>query len=282
MLRNLIHFYRFWHGTLHLKGAGLLLRFYVQIFGAHPKIKLALPEKQTISLDFHDISAITWLNHSLGDSFQEHGLIKAILSLSEKPSTLWDIGANCGLFSYHLAKARPSWKILFFEPNPMMFELASTALNPFSQVKGYPIALSDNPNNALLVIPRGASTVGTIEVCNKGNSLVDVIQVVCNTGDDFLQTSGSQFPDFIKIDTEGHEASVIRGMVNLISTYKPVIFFEHISLSDEEVFNLLPTGYEIFCISSDNGLIEKGFNRKNGHNSALFPREKVPIFLDLN
>jgi FkbM family methyltransferase len=38
------------------------------------------------------------------------------------------------------------------------------------------------------------------------------IQVQAMTGDEFLRIGNGSFPTFLKIDVEGHELSVLRGM----------------------------------------------------------------------
>ena len=268
----LIHFYKFWHGRLHLKGAGLLLLWARSILPGLSFIKLRLQEGHILELDFHDVSAMYWLNHTLGDRFEEEGLLTAVLSEIREGSVVWDVGANCGLFSYRLAQNTKAKQIIFFEPNQAMFQLAKTATTPHSKVQGFPYALSDQSGFGTLVVPHGGSTTATMEADRTNRSGIST-QIECRRGDELVETGLLKAPHIIKIDTEGHEIAVISGLKNIITRHRPIIFFEHISLSDSEVLRLTPQQYTIYSVSDRDGSLSEGFCRHRGHNSALVPKE---------
>lgn len=269
-----VNFYRLWHGSLHLKGAGALLRNALPIFPGLKSYALALPEGQQITVDFRDCSAIYWLNHLLGDRFEEEGLLAAVKQQLTPQSIVWDVGANCGLFSYRLAREGQSKSVVFFEPNPKVFELSEQAVQPFKKVKGYRLALSDSSGTVSFVIPEKGSTYATLEperTERSGNE----IQVECITGDELITSGEVAPPDVIKIDTEGHELAVIRGLEKTISRHKPVVFFEHISITDDEVTKIVPPLYQIFSVSDADGSLSPGFDRRRGHNSVLMPGSRA-------
>lgn len=269
----LVGFYRFWHGKLHLKGGGLLLRFLLPFSAGLHSFRVKLSEGHSVILDFRDISAIYWLNHLLGDRFEEEGLLASVISHANEHDVVWDVGANCGLFSYRLAKESKAKTIIFFEPNPSMYNLASTACAPFKNIQGLEYALSDRSRQASLTIPEGGSTTGTLEV-ERTERTGNTTTIECRTGDELVQSGVLKAPQIIKIDTEGHELAVISGLKNIIATYNPIIFFEHISISDEEAKHVVPDGYEIYSVSDQDGALAMGFNRAKGHNSALVPKRK--------
>jgi hypothetical protein len=97
-------------------------------------------------------------------------------------------------------------------------------------------------------------------------------RIQCKTGDQILRETVLQPPTIIKIDTEGHEVSVIKGLKNIIDKFRPVIFFEHISLSNKEVMALVPEGYDLYSVSDKDGTLELGLDRSKGHNSVLKPK----------
>ncbi|MBD2124676.1 FkbM family methyltransferase [Trichocoleus sp. FACHB-262] len=269
--RFLIFFYNFWHGYLHLKGAGLLVRFFVPFLPSLHHFRLNLPEGHSIFVDFRDVSATYWLNHLLGDRFEEEGLLAAIVAQTQQNTVIWDIGANCGLFSYRIARETEARRIVFFEPNPAMFDLAQAATEPFENIQGLSWALSDKSGSAALTVPEGGSTTGTLEAARTDRS-GKIAQIECTTGDQLVQDGVLEAPDIIKIDTEGHEVFVVKGLMGIISKFRPTIFLEHISISDEEVMDLIPEGYEIFSVSDHDGSLTVSFNRSIGHNSALIPK----------
>jgi FkbM family methyltransferase len=256
---------------LHLKGAGALLRILTPYLRGLHRFPMTLPEGQTIHVDFRDISAFYWLNGLLGERFEEEGLLASIVSVTDENSVIWDVGANGGLFSYYLAKRALHKNIVFFEPNPMMYSLAMSALQAFPSVQGCPYALSDRSGAASLVVPEGGSTIGTLEAARTERSGT-ATPIECRTGDELIEDQILPPPHVIKIDTEGHEVCVVHGLIRSMRALKPKIFFEHISISDSEALGLVPEGYKLYSVSDEDGSLEEGFNRKRGHNSALIPQ----------
>lgn len=265
-----VNFYKFWHGKLHLRGAGLLLRFSLPFCPGLRSFTLRLAEGHYVTVDFRDVSAIYWLNELLGERFEELGLLTSLNHLIRDNDIVWDIGANCGLFSYRLATSSKAKYIFFFEPNPAMYHLASAACAPFENTHGFNYALSDRCGAASFTIPEGSSTTGTIEAV-RTERIGSSINIECETGDRLVHSGLLEPPQIIKIDTEGHELSVINGLMAVISTYRPIIFFEHISVTDEEVTSMIPEGYDIYSVSDLDGTLKIGFDRRIGHNSALIP-----------
>lgn len=267
----LVGFYRLWHGRLRLKGAGYLISKLAPVAKSLQQYPLQLPEGHRIKLDFRDISAVYWLNYSLGDKFEEAGLLRAIKAYVRPGDAVWDVGANCGVVSYLLARTTSARAIVFFEPNKAMFSLSREALAPFPQASGMNLALSDKTGEANLTVPDRHSTTGTMHPETTDRSGCRQ-RITCATGDELVATGKAPAPNVIKIDTEGHEASVVKGLRETIRTHRPVVFFEHISLTDAQVQAMVPEGYDVYAVGSTDGSLKKGFDRTLGHNSALIPR----------
>lgn len=268
----LMNFYRFWHGRLKFKGAGLAIRLLAPYSALLQRYPLVLPEGQTLHLDFRDVSAWYWLNYTLGDKLEEEGLIESLRRVSKPGDTIWDVGANCGLFSYVVARNLPECRIVFFEPNPFVFGIACSALQPFSNVQGVNIGLSSSKHEDIsLTLPPGGSTVGTLEP-NKLGRLGAIISVSVDTGDSIINSLRAPAPDTIKIDAEGHEGEILKGLASTIKARGPKIFFEHIGLSDSEVRALVPARYSLNSVADGTGEIKKTFERQAGHNALLLPQ----------
>lgn len=262
--------YRLWHGKLHLKGAGALLTKAAASLPSLQHYSLTLPEGTRIQVDFRDVSAMYWCNHLMGDPFEEHGLVQAIHQHMESGDILWDIGANSGLLSYHIAKAGKAGEIHSFEPNPKMSRLASQAVSSFQHAVVHPFGISETDAELTLTIPHGHTTMGTLEPDSTGRS-GDHCTVVCRAGDDLVFKEGFRPPRIIKIDTEGHELSVLRGLRRTIATHRPVIFLEHISLDLDEVKEVVPSSYRQFTVCDSTGELHPADAIHLGHNSALLP-----------
>lgn len=222
-------------------------------------------------LDFRDVSAWYWLNHFLGEEPEEAGLLQAMAKASQTGEVIWDVGANCGLFSYLLGRRRPDNRIIFFEPNRFAFEMASSALRPFPKISGMNIGLSRcKLQNACFTIPKGESTLGALQpkVPSGGK---EIFSVVLDAGDRLVEQEGWPAPHLLKIDTEGHEVEVLAGLARTIRHHKTKVFFEHLGLTDNQVKNLLFPGYELFSISNETGELIRGLDRSVGHNAAMLP-----------
>ena len=263
--------YRVWHGSFHWKGAGWLIRWAAPFTRGLQQFPLHLDEGQNVAVDFRDPAAFGWLYHLLGESYQEDGLVHAIQLTTFPQSVIWDIGANSGLLSYRLAawSCGKQIEIHSFEPNPTVFSMARTALAPFPFVHLHNCALSDSETVLTLNIPAEGSACASLET--GAAEPMTRVEVHCYRGDSL---QGIPFPDIIKIDTEGHELKVLAGLSGIIATKKPLVFFENISLTDEEIQANTPPDYQIYSVSNDDGSLTQGIHRELGHN-CLFATIKA-------
>jgi FkbM family methyltransferase len=269
--QGLVDIYRVWHGTLHLKGAGLLLTTAARFLKPLQNFPLILPEGQTIYVDFRDVSAMYWINHLMGDTFEERGLLIAIKPFLKNGGVVWDIGANSGLLAYQLARMKVKIELHLFEPNPRMFKLASEVVAPFDNVESHEFGLSDKESELTLIVPAGHATLGTLEPSATGRQGAEY-NITCRTGDNMVLAGGYRAPDVIKIDTEGHELSVISGLRETMVLHRPVVFFEHISVDSKLILDLVPPGYQMFGVSDATGELRENFGSGECHNSVLIPR----------
>lgn len=268
MASGLVGLYKLWHGALRLPGAGILLHHSAAFCPALQKYPLIISPKIRVHVDFRDVSAFCWINHLLRDPFTEIGLVKAIAARPSSSGTIWDVGANGGLFSFVLANMVSCTKIEFFEPQPALFRLAKEATADFANVRGHNFALSDNNGEALFNLPKGDSSRCKI-VSDPPLGFVGKTMIV--SGDRLVADKQATPPNLIKIDTEGHEKKVLTGLVTTIKMMKPDIFFEHIDQSDRDIESMCPVGYELFTATNGSGKLVKGLNRHIGHNAAFLP-----------
>jgi FkbM family methyltransferase len=158
-------------------------------------------------------------------------LCAAWLEEEERP-VMYDIGANAGFVSTHLAQmlAAHAPKIYAFEPVPATFAKLThsvqrlglgAAVHPVAAAvvdSAGPLHLSYSEKNSLLaqVSLRGLN----VRVGDK------VAQAEGVTLDAFA--SANALPQLMKIDVEGSEAAVLRGARGLLSRPdRPAILFEH-------------------------------------------------------
>jgi len=129
-----------------------------------------------------------------------------------------DIGANSGIYSFHMSRFASS--VLAFEPNP---EYHDKLRSIGKKVQLQTFALSDVYEKTILRIPKTAwgagHGLGTLEQVE--GEISQEVTVEAKTLDQ-LDLS----PGFIKIDVEGHEMRVIRGATATLLRSRPNVLVE--------------------------------------------------------
>lgn len=187
-----------------------------------------------------------------GNQYEEK-YSKALLEQIRSSDVVWDIGANIGLYSVQFAKRLGTdGAVKAFEPVPEVFIKLkeNTELHP--QVTCSNIALSEA--NGPTFIERGQDPLlATSRIINDKSD--SSIQVQAMTGDEFLRIGNGSFPTFLKIDVEGHELSVLKGMKELLEKNPPrvigvEIHFEKLTEVGEkygpmEIVHMLQRNYKL-------------------------------------
>jgi FkbM family methyltransferase len=160
--------------------------------------------------------------------------VSAALSENLRPNEVfWDIGANTGYHSVLIKSLIPSIEVVSFEPNPEVF-LRLVENQRLNGVGGrlLPIALGIEVGvQRLHVVDNGNSGLTT----SKPSSLINYdsqLEVLTLTGDFAVENFLAPFPDTIKIDVEGSELDVLRGMPGILQNNPPhTIIFEALNPS---------------------------------------------------
>jgi FkbM family methyltransferase len=173
-------------------------------------------------------------------------------------ATVLDVGASWGLFTYHLAhQVGKTGQVYSFEPHPanalMLRKLAKARPN----VHFSPVAVSDAPGRAELVVPKQHNRLVTAQSSLShgfdGQGVdVEKIQVPTVRLDDELGPAVKV--DFVKIDVEGHEMSVLSGGSSMFRRCLPSILIEieqrHLDMPIKDVFQQVEElGYQLFYIT---------------------------------
>jgi FkbM family methyltransferase len=171
-----------------------------------------------------------------GKIFEEDLIAQIILFISHAKCML-DIGAHAGSHSFMYSKINPNAHIFSFEPQKEMFKLLNYNLyqnNNCTNVKTYNMAVghietithmmenvTDGPtiNNRVEYGTDSLYNLGGLSLGSSGES-VNMITI-----DKFVQDNNLDV-DYMKIDVEGAEPLVIRGAMNTIKKFKPIILFE--------------------------------------------------------
>ena len=137
----------------------------------------------------------------------------------------FDIGANVGIVSLAVAKERGNQAtILAFEPQERIARkiAVSAKLNGFDHLKVYAVAAAEHDEEADFFVP-GASTHSSL-IAPSGRTVKTTCRTICL--DEQVQKGNLPVPQVVKVDVEGAEAAVFRGMRHIIATESPILVFE--------------------------------------------------------
>lgn len=126
---------------------------------------------------------------------------------------VWDVGANVGHYSTLMAqKAGETGKVYAFEPSPKNRERLQLATAGYTNIVLMPVALADSPGT--FAFREGTYGDGhDARVVRDHETGDDLAKVRVETGDRLVANGEVALPTFIKIDVEGFEIDVLRGML---------------------------------------------------------------------
>jgi FkbM family methyltransferase len=163
-------------------------------------------------------------------------------------STVIDVGASWGLFTYHLARRVGQEGLLYsYEPHPANALVLQKLANARPNVLFRPVAVSDSPGTAGMLVPRHNNRLITAQssLARGFEGIADVrverVEVSTVKLDD--EISETQEIDFVKIDVEGYEIPVLRSGASMLRRCLPALLIEieqrHLSFPIEKVFQEL-------------------------------------------
>jgi len=167
--------------------------------------------------------------------------------------TVWDIGANVGIFSFAAAAlAGPEGRILAVEADTWLVSLlrrsAAASGKDIAPVEVLPMAVSNEVGVARFNIARRGRASNHLEVTGGSTQTGGVRENQC-VPTATLDWLLNRFPPpkFIKIDVEGAEELVLSGAQRLLKDIRPIILCEIFDKSRPAIDPLLHShGYELF------------------------------------
>jgi FkbM family methyltransferase len=131
-----------------------------------------------------------------------------------KGGVFFDVGANHGSYSRYLRQLVPNARIYAFEPHPKSFAILSQDVSDSGTILVNK-ALSDTPGEMTLY--DFAECDGSTQASLSRDAVAlfsgDVVEhrITCTTLDAFMAENAIERIDFLKVDTEGFDLSVLRG-----------------------------------------------------------------------
>ncbi len=166
------------------------------------------------------------LGHLDFESPQFQRVLRAVFEAGLR-GTVIDVGANIGKFLLNLAQVDPHARYLGFEPLIPAAAYVRRLIreNGLSNHSIVPVALSDHCGSAIIRFGSESDASASLEGDMRPSSMYANSQMVATSTLD-LHARELDGVSIVKIDVEGAELAVLRGMVETIARHRPPILIE--------------------------------------------------------
>jgi len=130
---------------------------------------------------------------------------------------VYDVGSNLGVFSILLAKkVGTKGVVVAFVPETQTFSHLqdNIKLNNFNNVKAFNLALAECDKDAELYLGQVTGACSLVKQADGGHGFQ---KVKVRKGDSFVTKEKLPLPNLVKIDVEGAEYDVIKGLQETLS-----------------------------------------------------------------
>jgi FkbM family methyltransferase len=176
-----------------------------------------------------------WANaeHSIGDHLKHYPYysrnlprIAKYLEVKYPQYSIIDVGANIGDTIALLRTAQVDQQVYLIEGEPSYFKLMQANLPQFNKAKAYLTFLGEEST-----LQTGAivSAEGTARLDKNAPAVIHIQKL-----DELALTEQFEEVKLLKIDTDGFDFKILRGSFELLTRFKPVLFFEYDAVYLEE------------------------------------------------
>ncbi len=188
---------------------------------------------------------------------------KWMINTLKLKEVFFDVGAHFGFFSLLAAQlVEENGKVISFEPAAIAANILHSNTERLRQVRMVQAAVGESTGSVMFMegIHGQTESSGMMSPEEELNETIQGNLVNCISLDDF-SVKEKLIPTVIKIDAEGSELKVLKGMSQLLQTHKPTIIMEfwskqfHNNQQHIDAMNLLiSNGYTMNLIDDDGKL----------------------------
>ncbi|MCB9458026.1 MAG: FkbM family methyltransferase [Anaerolineaceae bacterium] len=195
---------------------------------------------------------------------REHDEMEMVSKLIKSGDNIVEVGAHIGYLTLYFAQLTgQEGQIIAFEPVPDSAEYLKKNTKSHSNITVERKAASDQAGTLPFYVDTLSGMTSTlVSEDNVHQANVDYafgelqfktiqVEVVCL--DDFLNEKGF-VPDFIKVDAEGAEYDIVRGLSQILAQNHPVLWLE-VSRNKSELYDLLSVAGYVLIDAQGNRLM---------------------------
>ena len=199
-------------------------------------------------------------------------------------SNVVDIGINVGQSLLDFHEFMPEANYIGFEPNPACVFYLNELIrrNSLRNKTILPFGLNEK-KEVLKLMSKGWDDASSSVVSHRGNFYETTIYTT--TGDDAISDLKLKNIDFIKVDVEGFELSVLKGLRNTIMTHQPIVFCEvnEGSANQKELFDFVSSlDYHVYAPTKELNafrVMELPLQERYANDFVLIHPSKVEAWL---
>ena len=170
----------------------------------------------------------------------------------EEDFVVFDIGANIGVFTCFAANLVKKGKVFAFEPVSMVFNILKKNTESYMNIEIFQLGLGSREETKEILIRTwnpGYSTITDSAIQRPKESFDIKENIKISKLDNIVNKLNLEKINFIKIDVEGYEIEVLKGSIETINKFRPILgislhnpFFEK---EIREIFEKEIENYEI-------------------------------------
>jgi FkbM family methyltransferase len=167
-------------------------------------------------------------NPAYGTGDNELPVQQAVREVLRPGEVFYDVGANVGFFTVIAAAvAGPAGKVFAFEPVPLNFAYLeyNCRLNDFRNVECVEAAIGSSSREETLLLAE-YSGGAALESAGPPPDLAGAMRVPTFALDDWVAAGLGPLPNVVKIDVEGAELEVLRGMAEVLNRKRTKVVLE--------------------------------------------------------
>jgi FkbM family methyltransferase len=165
----------------------------------------------SLVIALRNVGRVLGINRLVAGAFQRGYEANYDASLSKCISlgdTVWDIGANIGMYTVRFANlVGASGLVVAFEPSKVNFLRLTRSCESLRNVELQPFGLGEVNGNVRF--QQGADDLGATSRICEDREVGEIVEV--RVGDDLI-AEGLSAPSVIKMDVEGFEGEVLKGL----------------------------------------------------------------------
>ncbi len=243
------------------RGKYLIASILTRIFGS-----FIVNTKEGLAIDIYLTSQMDTSYFNI--DFKKNNLILAEINTLKEGQNFLDVGANIGYYSLFASKIiGNAGRVYSFEPSNREFRrlLKNIELNNCTNIIPLNIALSDLDSEIKFSIAKGHTGLNSMIIADK--SVVKSPQIIRSMRLDSIFNSENKKFHLIKIDVEGAELLVLKGMANLLQEHliqKLVVeitprFFKVFDYEKVDIYNFLSGFGYTSIVNSDSDQYDELF-----------------------